>query len=423
MVVNSERIAQELLDKRSRNYSDRIDMSYLIEQYGFGFITTFLHHNNSWRDHRRVLHQTLRTGAISAYWPTLVRRASTLLQSLHTSREPWWEHIEMYAAAIVLGTVYDHELPVKPEDDPTYRAMVEGTDLIFFIGSLGMTALINAIPLVRYTPKWFAGGRWVNAAHCLQSMGTMIDTPYNILQNRIVAGEAGACVMTEALAIFQGTTKLDDAEHVIKDACSTAYAAGKDTTGSTLLVFILAMVLHPHVQKTAQEELDMVVGTGRLPTFNDTPALPYLEAVLRETLRWRPVVPIGVPHTATNEDIYEGYRVPKGTAIIPNVWAISRDPEKYPSPDDFKPERFLDADGKLTNDTCEFVFGFGRRICPGRHFAHAAVWIAMAQILATFTIEKAKDSSGHPVEPAPEWGTGITTYPKPFPCNFVPRQT
>jgi len=271
-------------------------------------------------------------------------------------------------------------------------------------------------------PTWFPGGPWVNAANSLRIMDAMINTPHNVLQKRIATGEAGPCVMSEALGKFQDTAKLDDAERVIKDACGTAYLAGEETTGSTLIVFTLAMVLHPHVQKLAQEEIERVVGTGRLPDFNDRLALPYLEAVFRETLRWRPVVPLSVPHVATNEDIFEGFHIPAGAVIMPNVWAMARDPEVYHLPDTFEPKRFLDADEQLTKDTCEFVFGFGRRICPGRHFAQASIWIAMAQILSTFTIERAKNASGEPIEPVPEWAQGLTSYPKPFPCNFVPRR-
>jgi len=182
------------------------------------------------------------------------------------------------------------------------------------------------------------------------------------------------------------------------------------------------MVLYPHVQKLAQDEINKVIGTDRLPDFNDKSELPYLEAVFRETLRWRPVAPLGIPHAATNEDVYKGYYIPKGVVIVPNIWAMAQDKDKYSDPDTFDPSRFFDSDGQLTNDTCEFAFGFGRRVCPGRHFAQASIWIAMAHILATFTIERAKYASGEPIEPDTEWAEGVTWHPKPFPCNFVPRK-
>ncbi|EGN99055.1 hypothetical protein SERLA73DRAFT_54575 [Serpula lacrymans var. lacrymans S7.3] len=92
-----------------------------------------------------------------------------------------------------------------------------------------------------------------------------------------------------------GRGKGDDPqlEQVLKNASATAYGAGSDTTSSSLLIFVLAMVLYPHVQERAQAEIDAVVGRDRLPRFDDRPSLPYIEAILRETLRWHPVTPLG----------------------------------------------------------------------------------------------------------------------------------
>ena len=74
----------------------------------------------------------------------------------------------------------------------------------------------------------------------------------------------------------------------------------------------MAMALHPSVQKRAQDEIDRVVGTDRLPTYGVRSSLPIVEAVVRETLRWRPIVPLAVPHTSVKDDIYKGYYIPKG---------------------------------------------------------------------------------------------------------------
>ena len=89
---------------------------------------------------------------------------------------------------------------------------------------------------------------------------------------------------------------------------------------STILTFLLAMVLHPEAQRCAQEELMAVVGSHRLPDFSDRDALPYVNALVRECTRWIPVAPIGFPHGCTEEDEYRGYRIPKGATVIPNQW-------------------------------------------------------------------------------------------------------
>ena len=85
-------------------------------------------------------------------------------------------------------------------------------------------------------------------------------------------------------------------------------------------IFILTMALHPHVQKRAQQEIDLVVGTDRMPTFEDRPSMPYIEALLREVLRWRPVFPVGLVHSTMTDDMYKGVFIPKGAYVLPNVW-------------------------------------------------------------------------------------------------------
>ncbi|KIL53882.1 hypothetical protein M378DRAFT_174541 [Amanita muscaria Koide BX008] len=121
------------------------------------------------------------------------------------------------------------------------------------------------------------------------------------------------------------------------------------------------MALHPETQRKAQMEIDQFVGKERLPTYEDRASLPYVEALYREFQRWRPVTPLGVLHTATDDDMYKGFYIPKGTLVIPNVWAIGRDEAIYQDPERFMPERFFNADGALNNDTVNYVFGFGLR--------------------------------------------------------------
>ena len=96
--------------------------------------------------------------------------------------------------------------------------------------------------------------------------------------------------------------------------------AGSDTTAAILYGFIQALLVWPEVQRKAQEEIDRVVGSERLPTIDDYPSLPYIRCCIKESLRWMPTVILGVAHEALKEDTYLGYRVPQGATIINNVW-------------------------------------------------------------------------------------------------------
>ncbi|GJE96523.1 hypothetical protein PsYK624_127200 [Phanerochaete sordida] len=150
------------------------------------------------------------------------------------------------------------------------------------------------------------------------------------------------------------------------------------------------MVLFPESQLPAQEELDRVLGKARLPSIEDRDALPQITALLYELLRWYPAVPLGVPHRATANIEWDGYRIPSGSTIMANAWAILHDDSIYMDPNKFKPGRYLNADGSL-NESVPYpmeAFGYGRRICAGRHFAHDLLWLAIAQLLTIFKIER-----------------------------------
>lgn len=144
------------------------------------------------------------------------------------------------------------------------------------------------------------------------------------------------------------------------------------------------MARYPEVQLKAQRELDVVLGADCLPDFSDSDSLPYLNALVKEVLRWHPVTPVGLPHCAAADDEFEGFFIPKGSILLANIWyahtyylmcavylnwstsyrRFSRDPEIFRDPENFIPDRFLDERGQLDishNDPAELMFGFGRR--------------------------------------------------------------
>ncbi|KAE9394831.1 cytochrome P450 [Gymnopus androsaceus JB14] len=198
--------------------------------------------------------------------------------------------------------------------------------------------------------------------------------------------------------------------------------------------------MNPEVQPKAHCELMKVLGLGDLPSFNDEPTLPYITAIVREVMRYNPVVPLVFPHLLTQDNIYKGYFLPKGS--------ILHNEEHYPEPKLFNPSRFLDAEGKLNpsiKDPATAAFRFGRRACmstlafnPGKHIAVTSLWIVVASILACYTIEPELDENGEPIKPKgecmmsfligkrgrmTEWCSGPTllNHPLPFKCRFVPR--
>ncbi|KAF5385581.1 hypothetical protein D9757_006773 [Collybiopsis confluens] len=182
------------------------------------------------------------------------------------------------------------------------------------------------------------------------------------------------------------------------------------------------MVMHPDVQAKGQAEIDQLVGTDRLPTFEDRKFLPFVESIYREVGRLYPPLPLCISHASIGDDVYRDYIIPKGCIVIPNIWAMNRDPERYANPDAFRPERFLESPkGPFTSINDISAFGFGRRVCPGRYMADNTVWLTIASVLATLNLGKAKDEAGSEIEVSEEFTNAFFCHPKPYKCSIAPR--
>ena len=187
------------------------------------------------------------------------------------------------------------------------------------------------------------------------------------------------------------------------------------------------MVLHPEIQKKAQAELDSVVGNDRFPVMTDRNELPYMDAIIKETIRWSAVVPLGVPHALIEEDVYRGMRIPKGSTVIGNVWfvlgssvtsspsgkpyqlsnrSILHDPNVYEKPFEYIPERFLNTESPPV-DPFTLAFGYGRRQCPGMEVASTTAFLSMSTTLHSFDLLLPKDDKGNEVKPKIEWSHGL----------------
>ncbi|KAI7195194.1 hypothetical protein KC316_g5923 [Hortaea werneckii] len=200
--------------------------------------------------------------------------------------------------------------------------------------------------------------------------------------------------------------------------------AAIDTSAMTLNWLIVAALSNgaEWVQK-AQSILDKVLGRARLPRWEDRVELTYIDAIINEVLRWRPIIAGGVPHFTKESDVYGSYYIPANTIVLPNLYAIARDETMFgPKADTFIPERWLDANGKL-KDLPDVGFGFGRRICAGRHIARNGLFIKVARLLWAFNIEPGVDrTTGNTIEVSDmDCVDGLVVLPKPFKAVFRPR--
>ncbi|PYI13096.1 cytochrome P450, partial [Aspergillus violaceofuscus CBS 115571] len=330
--------------------------------------------------------------------------------------------------AIILKIGYGYT--VEPHGRDPLVELADRAMEDFSVAMLPATYLVDYLPFLRHLPAWFPGASFIRTARGYNKTVTAFsDLPYAFVQHQMHHDTEYTPSFLSNLLLHQPALPLprgSEAEVTVKWSAASLYAGGADTTVSSIATFFLAMALFPAVQRKAQAELDMVLGAAaRLPTFADRENLPYINALIKEVFRWHPVVPMDLSHVVTQEDEYEGYWIPKGASVLANIWAFTHDPDVYPDPEAFRPERFLPA-ATVTNgggggggggaaattttdvqrDPHLLVFGFGRRVCPGRTLADANVYLTIAQALTVFRIQGPENADWKP-----EFLPGVISHP------------
>ncbi|KAF7817541.1 cytochrome P450 CYP82D47-like [Senna tora] len=184
-------------------------------------------------------------------------------------------------------------------------------------------------------------------------------------------------------------TDAHDADTIIKATSLALILAGTDTSTVTLIWCLCLLMNNPQVLEKAVEEVDREIGKERMAEESDLKKLPYLQAILKETMRLYPAAPLAVPHESMEDCTIGGYHIPSGTRLFVNLSKLHRDPKVYPDPLEFRPERFLTThkDVDVRGHNFELIpFGAGRRMCPGISFALQIMQLTLANLLHAFDI-------------------------------------
>ncbi|EJD00102.1 cytochrome P450 [Fomitiporia mediterranea MF3/22] len=406
-----------MLDQNSAVYSDRPfpvmagqllrrEKSIFLMKYGERLKTT-----------RRLMHQDFNPTASQKYWGVQEAESRLMVMNLLQQSDP--QHLEGHlrknAAAVIMHIAYGYT--IKSSDD-YFVAMAEESMRVASLAATPGKWLVDSFPILRFIPRWFPGASFRRSAEEWSSqLYTQSLVPFNFVKEQMTAGTAKPSFTS--LHLQPPVTEED--EDIVLWTAGALYAGAADTTTSTVKTFFLMMCLYPDIQRRAQDELDRVVGNDRLPTLTDRAHLPFINNVISEILRWAPPSPMGLPHSATRDDVFSGYFIPKGCTIFANIWAILHDESVYPDPYVFNPDRYDAKSGKAQPDPRQWVFGFGRRICAGMHIAESAVFIQIATVLATLDILRAVDEEGREIIPEIAFSTAIVSYVKSFPYQLKPR--
>ncbi|KAK0436965.1 cytochrome P450 [Desarmillaria tabescens] len=417
IIINSAQAAADLFEKRSGNYSDRPDFT-MLKLSGWDINFGFMRYSDRWRKHRRMFHQYFQPRAVPAYYPVQMKATLDLLQQLHRSPDAYVKHVHHLAGSIILKTTYGYD--VDPNGDHFVELVDQARESGRAAGNVG-SFLVDYIPSLQYLPQWMPGTKFLSLASAWRKdIDDMAEEPFKYTMESLVKGIAPPSFVGENLT----KEVSEDAKHpeIVRNIAVVAFIAGAGSTASVILSMMLAFLLYPEVQAKAQAEVDAVLGHGtRLPNFDDRPQLPYIDAIVLEALRWNPAAPMGIAHRTMEEDVYRGYYIPAGATVIGNIWAILHDEKDYPNPLVFDPDRFMPQDGKEVQPEPTAVFGFGRRICPGRYLAVNTAWIVVASMVSTLSFSKAVDSEGRVIEPSNTYTSAFVSFPMPFKCMIKAR--
>ncbi|KAJ3870024.1 cytochrome P450 1 [Lentinula novae-zelandiae] len=392
LITNDAGVAIDLLEKHARIYSDRA-MSPIMKLCGGENLLSVECYSDKWRRDRRVFQQTFRQAAIAQFYPVQYNKVHEFLRKLLLTPEDFMQHINGISQGLIPKALYG--LDIGPED-ALARKIAEIIDTFGKALLSGSFPAYEWFPFLIYMPSWFPGCGFKRiASECGKVVEEIYTVPFDLAMNHLQKGSRTSPIVELAMQKPQDLKEIKamGTMSIIGKACFCAF------TMSSICSFILAMCLHPDAQTKGQEEIDRVIGKDRLPTFEDRRHLPYVEAIYREVMRLHPPVPLGN-----------------------TLKAMNRNPNVYQNPDEFLPERHLkSAAGPFESIDNIYAYGFGRRVCAGRYMADNTIWLAVASVLAAFTMGKAKDGNGNEIDIRGEFTNHFFRYPKPFKSSILPR--
>ncbi|KAG1908862.1 cytochrome P450 [Suillus fuscotomentosus] len=350
--------AVDIMEKEGANVAGRPRFIGVQETLSGGFRVSHEDRDEILRRMRRVLHPNLQPKVAETYEPMQTRHAKNLVLDILNDPQNHQRHAMRFSTLIG-------------------QAMKPGA------------YLVDSYPILRFVPGYLSE---LKAWH--KEELAFYDGQLDAVRRQMICSLT--TVKREGTATGPSFARFileHQKQYQLKDAglgylAGVVFAAGYDTTASAITIMMMAAATHTDAQARVQEELDNVVGRMRLPMFTDQEVLPQVTAFILESLRWRPVTLGGLAHRASKDVIWNNYLIPAGATVVGNHWAIANDPEVFPEPQTFNPQRWIDDAGRVRGDLRFFTYGFGRRVCPGQHLANRSIFINTALILWAFRLSE-----------------------------------
>ncbi|KAI7777215.1 hypothetical protein LA080_003879 [Diaporthe eres] len=406
LVISDEKVAEELLVKRAKFNSDRPAMRSLFDsKSSFGSM--------------EYLPLMGKNGSNAQYYGLMYHESKRWIARLFENPDDFGSSLEDMASKIMCQLTWD---------DPTVSEFLTKSAWEL------LTQMSPAGPITNVaTPLWdlpWLLNPWKQAEkrrHDEQQawwMERLVTT-----RQRMEKGEQRPCFTRHFLEKGEKGSGISG-DYEASSVLGMLATVGIFTVGGPLSFYLIAMVHHPDWQARVQKEVDEACG-GRLPTLDDKPNLPILRACIKETMRWRPNVPTGVAHEMEADDVYKGCHLEKGTRILPLDWAFLRNPIKYPDPDNYRPERWLEPEWPTYQEPLTTYpkirgmssFGWGQRECLGQTLTEDELVVACGALAWCFTLKHRKDPATGKDIPVPvdKSNSLLIIKPDPFQMAFEPR--
>ncbi|XP_046341700.2 cytochrome P450 1A5-like isoform X1 [Haliotis rufescens] len=388
IVLSRIDVVREALITRQADFEGRPDAfaAHTLSEGGKRIIHS--PYGPTWKIHRKIASKALRQYLMGDHLSWIVSKSLNIMtKQMRKERKAFnpFYCISLGVSNMMTGMLFDKIS--QTEDSENYKTYVDNFDTICFYG--GGSFFEDLIPLLHLCPL----PRLYRAQGYATDMADAIRT--EIAAHRDTFDKNKMRDFTDALILAQKEVEVEDDPTLTSQITDTHLVqaifnlvlAGTNTTRDTLNWCILAMALYPDIQTKVQDEVDTVVGPDLNVHVSDRDRLPYTDAVIHEVMRMRTETPMGVPHVTLRRTTIGGYDVFEGSLVYINYTALHFDPDQWEDVNTFKPERFLDSEGKM-GPTPEswFPFSAGRRVCLDASIAIPELPLVLAGILRAFTI-------------------------------------
>uniref|UniRef100_A0A023GKW2 Putative cytochrome p450 cyp2 subfamily protein n=1 Tax=Amblyomma triste TaxID=251400 RepID=A0A023GKW2_AMBTT len=381
VILNSHQVIREAFLERRHEFAGRFQTRLSELQLQGNHDILFEDYNPRWKVLRKVALLAVRKYAVSDSLEKLSADVvDSFVDSLQhgpqviDSRKPFFFMLYNLIGVSVYGTRLD-------EDCKEIRRLEEIDREFLEVAPNGLPSDIAPWLALLYPKK----EKKVEAMFC--EFREIVDRLFTKAEAAYVPGRTEN--FTHAMLAAREEAILEekgDAEYLTKDnmvqVVLNIFGAATDTSAGELQWLFLILAKEPRIQEKIQKEINENIGSTP-PVYKDRAKLPFTVACLLETLRFRPIVPLGLPHKSSTDTIAGGRAVPKDTGILYNIYCANHDPKVWDEPEEFRPERFLDkATGKLRQDLGPLLtFGMGPRTCPGEKLAHVDMFYILVRLM------------------------------------------